>query len=220
MQEFFEAIKAGDGDRVSALLDADASIADAKDERGLSPLTVAAYHRKEDIVDLLERRGAKLDIFAAAILGRTQRVNELASGNRSLARAYSSDGWTALHLAAFFGHRDAAAALLAKGAEVRARSTNPMQNTPLHAAAAGRHAELAKLLIDHGADVNARQHGGWTALHAAAQSGDAAVARLLIDNGADVATRADNNQNALDLALTKGHQQLVNLLESSGASLS
>lgn len=220
MQELFDAIKAGDSSRVGALLDADASAANAKDQQGLSPLTVAAYHRQAAIIRMLEERGAEFDIFAAAMLGRTDLVNTLASGNRSLVRAYSQDGWTALHLAAFFGHSDTAAALLAKGAEVRSRSTNPMQNTPLHAAAAGRHSGVVKLLLDHGADINARQHGGWSALHAAAQSGDTALAQLLIDNGADVAARADNNQCALDLALTKGHQDLVDLLERSGASLS
>ena len=153
MQELFDAIKSGDGARVGALLDADPSAVDAKDERGLPPVAVAAYHRQDHIVRLLEERGAQLDIFAAAILGRTGRVNELATGNRSLARAYSQDGWTALHLAAFFGRQDAAAALLAKGAEARARSTNPLRNTPLHAAAAGRHTELARLLIDHVPEV-------------------------------------------------------------------
>jgi len=220
MQDLFDAIKAGDGPKVGALLDADPSLLEAKDERGLSPLTVAVYSRQEALIQILEQRGAGLDIFTAAMLGRMDRLNELLTENRGLARAYSQDGWTALHLAAFFGHHDAASALLSKGAEARARSTNPLQNTPLHAAAAGRHAGIAKLLIDQGADVNARQHGGWTALHAAAQSGDTSLAKMLIESGADVAIRADNNQNALDLALTKGHQQLVDLLEGSGASLS
>jgi ankyrin repeat protein len=219
MQELFEAIKAGDAARTAALLDADPSLLEAKDERGLSPLTVAVYHRQAAVVEMLESRGALLDVFTAAMTGRTDRLQELIEGNRSLTRAYSHDGWTALHLAAFFGHTAAAAALLAKGAEVKARSTNPMQNTPLHAAAAGRQMDLVKLLIDHGADVNARQHGGWTALHAAAQSGDAALVQMLLENGADVSARADNNQSALDLALTKGHQQVVDLLENRGASL-
>ena len=109
--------------------------------------------------------------------------------------------------------------LLNKGAQVGARSTNPMQNMALHAAAAGRHADVIKVLIDHGAPVNARQHGGWTPLQAAAQNGDLESARMLISNGADVQARAENNQTALDLALTKGHQAMVDLLESNGASL-
>src|SRR5580658_1801588 len=145
-----------------------------------------------------------LAIFAAAMQGDAEQVEALLAANRSLVSAVSPDGWTPLHLAAFFGGADAARALLNKGASPAARSTNAMQNLPLHAAAAGRHAAMVKLLIEHGSPVSARQHGGWTALHAAAQSSDLAMAEILISSGADVSARADNNQCALDLALTKG----------------
>ena len=160
-----------------------------------------------------------LEIFAAAIQGDTAKIEVLLAGNRSLVSALSSDGWTPLHLAAFFGKADTARMLLNKGAEVNARSTNAMENMPLHAAAAGRHADVVKLLIDHGASANARQHGGWTPLHAAAQNGDLESARALIAGGADVQTRADNNQSALDMALTKAQQAMVDYLESNGARL-
>jgi ankyrin repeat protein len=160
-----------------------------------------------------------LEIFAAAIQGDTAKIEVLLAGNRSLVSALSSDGWTPLHLAAFFGKADTARMLLNKGAQVNARSTNPMENMPLHAAAAGRHADVVKLLIDHGASANARQHGGWTPLHAAAQNGDLDSARALIAGGADVQARADNNQSALDMALTKAQQAMVDYLESNGARL-
>jgi uncharacterized protein len=160
-----------------------------------------------------------VEIFAAAIQGDTVRIEALLAGNRSLVSAMSSDGWTPLHLAAFFGKSEAARLLLNKGAEVNARSANAMENMPLHAAAAGRHADVVKLLIERGASANARQHGGWTPLHSAAQSGDLEIARTLVDAGADVQTRADNNQTALDLALTKAQQAMVDYLEANGARL-
>jgi len=160
-----------------------------------------------------------LAIFAAAILGDVERLEELLTGNRSLVSAVSSDGWTPLHLAAFFGKGDAARLLLNKGASATARSTNQMANTPLHAAAAGKHAEIVKLLLDRGANANARQHGGWAPLHSAAQNGDLDSARALIDAGADVSARADNNQKPLDLALTGAKQAMVEFLEANGASL-
>jgi ankyrin repeat protein len=160
-----------------------------------------------------------LAIFAASILGDTEQIEKLVSGNRSLVSGLSSDGWTPLHLAAFFGKEDAARLLLNKGAQVDARSTNAMQNTPLHAAAAGKHTVIVKLLIDHGANVNARQHGGWTPMHAAAQTGDVEMARVLVAGGADVLARAENNQSPLDIALTKGQQAMVDFLEANGAKL-
>jgi uncharacterized protein len=160
-----------------------------------------------------------LAIFAAAILGNTGRLEELLTGNRSLVSVMSPDGWTPLHLAAFFGKGGAVRLLLNKGASVTARSTNQMANTPLHAAAAGQHAEIVKLLLDHGANANARQHGGWAPLHSAALNGDVECARALLAAGADVSLRADNNQKPLDLALTGARQAMVEFLEANGAKL-
>ena len=160
-----------------------------------------------------------LAIFAAALLGDIQRLEQLLAGNRSLVSVVSSDGWTPLHLAAFFGKESTARLLLNKGASATARSTNEMANTPLHAAVGGKHAAIVKLLLDHGAQANARQHGGWAPLHSAAQNGDLESARVLIDAGADVSARADNNQKPLDLALTKAQQAMVEFLEANGARL-
>ncbi|HEY2845577.1 MAG TPA: ankyrin repeat domain-containing protein [Bryobacteraceae bacterium] len=160
-----------------------------------------------------------LAIFAASMLGDVLRLEELLAGNASLITAVSTDGWTPLHLAAFFGKSDAARLLLDKGASVTARSTNAMANTPLHAAAAGQNAEIVTLLLEHGAHANAQQSGGWTALHSAAQNGDLESARALLAGGADVSARAENHQKPLDLALTKGRQAMVDFLEAIGAKL-
>lgn len=212
-QQFFEAIRAGDRAKVDALLASDSTLLAAKDEKGLGAYTAAKYSGKNEIATLLLEKGVELDIFAACMAGANDRVLKLLRADPELAAAYSHDGWTPLHLACFFGQPEIVAALIAQGADVSARSQNPMQNTPLHAAAAGRNQDAVRVLLEHGADVNARQHGGWTALQAAAQNGDVEMARLLIAAGADVAARAANQQNAMDLALTKGHQAVVELLD-------
>jgi uncharacterized protein len=160
-----------------------------------------------------------LAIFAAAIFGDAAEAEKLLTGNRSLVNAVSPDGWFALHLAAHFGHADVVRALLNKGAQVNACSTNALRNMALHAAAAGRSQTVAKPLLDAGANANARQNGGWTPLHSVAQNGDVDFARVLTDAGADVNVRADNQQRPLDLALTKGQQAMVDFLEAHGASL-
>lgn len=170
-------------------------------------------------VQTLVEADPTLAIFAAAMQGDAARIEQLLAGNRALVSAISSDGWTPLHLACHFGREEAARALVNKGADVAARSTNAMTNTPLHAAAAGRSATVAKFLLDRGASANARQNGGWTPLHAAAQNGDAELAGTLIEVGADVNVRAENQQTPLDLALTRGHQAMVEFLESRGAHL-
>ena len=213
-KDFFDAIRAGEGGRVAQLLENDPSLLNAADENGLSPFTVARYSRQNDIAQLLIDKGAQLDICAAAMAGVVDRMVSLLGEDRTLTSNYSHDGWTPLHLAAFFGHAPSVEILLANGADVHARSRNSMQNTPLHAAAAGRHVEVVTVLLAHGADVNARQQGGWTALHQAAQNGDSDMVKLLLAHGAVEQIRADNNQTPLDLAMTRGHQTVVDLLDA------
>lgn len=219
MTPIFDAIQTGDRARITSLLDAEPTLANARNDQGTSVFAFSIYTRKPEIAALLEKRGAEIDIFAAAMVGRTELLKKLLEGNKTLATLLSPDGWTALHLAAFFGQKDCAQELLNKGAPVNAHSTNAMQNMPLHAAVAGNNPEVAQLLVERGADVNARQHGGWTPLHGAAQNGDLATVKALIDSGADANARAENKQSPLDLALLKGHQAVVDYLESHGASL-
>lgn len=212
-KEFFDAIRAGDSAKVSAMLAADPALLNAEDENGAGAFVAAKYSRRNDVADMLLQRGVELDIFAACMAGAEERVVELVSHQPDLTNGYSSDGWTPLHLAGFFNQPALIEALLTYGAEVDARSRNQMSNAPIHAAAAGRSRESVRILLEHGADANARQAGGFTPLHSAAQAGDAELVRLLIASGADVQARADNNQNALDLAMTGGHQAVVDVLD-------
>ncbi len=148
----------------------------------------------------------------AAEAGDDGRVHELLQRDPGAVNEPRDDGWTPLHLAAFYGRAGVAELLLTHRADANAVSTNAMVNRPLHAAVAGRHREIVELLLRHGADPNARQHGGWTPLQGAAQHGDAAIIRALVAHGADPAARSDDGRNASDLALAGGHGEVVELL--------
>ena len=218
-KEFFDAIRNGNRDRVSAMIASDSALLSAKDENGLGPFTVAKYSRRNEIAALLLEKGVDLDIFGACMAGDDQRVAELIKDDPQLIKSYSHDGWTPLHLACFFNQPATAEALILRGADVQARSRNLARNAPLHAAAAGHSREAVRILLEHGAEVNAKQEAGWTALHSASQNGDVEMVRLLIAGGANVHARADNNQNALDLALTQGHQAVVDMLDVHAAAI-
>jgi uncharacterized protein len=187
MSDIFEAIEKGDRARVEALLGEDATRAGARNERGDSTILAAVYNGRREILDLLLERGAPVGLFEAAALGLEAAAAEYLKTEPGAVLAYSHDGWTALHLAAFFGHREVAAVLLDRGADVNARSRSTRfarENTPLHAAAANRQVAVAELLVARGADVNARDGSGFTPLALAANSRSDVMMLLLMENGA------------------------------------
>lgn len=213
---FHNAVKAGDLAAVESALSETPELLDRENEAGQSAFLLAKYYGRPAIAEHLLQRGARLDVFSAAAAGDEPRVFAFLDQSADLLHANSRDGWTPLHLAAFFGHPKLAQKLIERGANVDARSTNAMTNTPLHAAVAGGSLDAVKMLVENGAKVNASQHGGWTALHGAAQSGRREMVEFLIANGADVHARADNNQTALDLALTHKREDVAALISELG----
>jgi ankyrin repeat protein len=220
LQSFHERVKSGDLAGIKEALRKNPDLLDATNDHGQNAFLLAKYYRREQVAAYLLSLHPKLDFFSACAAGRTAEVLEQIDRDESLLEARNPDGWSPLHLAAFFGHTELAKGLLNRGANVDGRSSNALENTPLHAAAAGGSIRVMQLLLENGADVNARQQpGGWTALHTAAQTGNREMAELLVAHGAHLHVRADNGQTPFDLALTHGREEIVHLLEERGAEL-
>ena len=211
--ELFTAIGAGDGARVDALLDGDSALASARNHQGLSAVLAALYCRQEDILAAFLDRHPPLDLFEAAALGLHELLGEFLDSGDDVG-AWSTDGFSPLHLAAFFGRTATVRMLLERGAQVDRPSRNGMKVTPLHSAAAGHHAGIGALLLAAGADPNARQQGGFVPLHAAAQNGDLPLVRALLDHGADRDARDDDGRSPAVIAGEKGFIEVVQLLEA------
>jgi ankyrin repeat protein len=194
---------------------ADPTLIDARSRTGESAILTAVYHRQKEIVNLLVARGAALSIFEACAAGEVERVERLV--DPSTINAYGSDGWTPLHLAAFFGHAKIVELLLGHDADVAARSRNPNGNTPLHAALAGNHKFVVALLIGHGADVNAADAQGWRPLHLAAANTNLDAIKALVAQGADVHALNGDAKTPLSLATEKNHREAAALLRRYGA---
>jgi len=218
--DFFAAVKEGKAARVREMLDADAALATARTESGESPILLAIYYGKDEIRDLLLERSVPLDIFEASAAGVRAQVEEWLKEDAALLVAFSHDGFTPLHLAAFFGRIPVVELLLSRGAPVDEVSRNNSALRPLHSAVAHRQPqvalEIARALIAKGADVNSAQHGGWTALHAAALHGNLPLVRLLLDASANPAAKNDTGQTPAALAKTKNHRQVITLLQERG----
>lgn len=197
--DLFSALRSGDTERCIQILDADPTLVDAT-ELGVTAVRTAAYAGACSVVDALVERGATLDVFDAAASGSVDRLRELLDDDADLVRAVATDGYTALHLAAWIGHDKIVELLLARGADPRAVATNGTDLEPLNSAAAGGHTVIAHLLLDRGADVDAPQHGGITPLHSAAARNDLAMVTLLLGRGADPAAVTDDGRTAADFA--------------------
>jgi uncharacterized protein len=170
-----------------------------------------------ELVRLLLDRGARPTFFEACALGLEAEVRRRLEKNSEIVREWAHDGWTALHLAVFFGHPETAKALLDAEADVLAVSRNEEANLPINAAAAGpradRRPDIVRLLIARGSPVDGRgSPRGHTPLHEAAHNGDIALIRLLLESGADPSLPTGDGQTALDLAGQRGRDDVVRLL--------
>lgn len=199
MSDFTDAIKAGDAQRVAALIDTDPSVLD-RSENDVTPLLLAVYHGKSDIARLLVDRGAKVSFCEAVALGDTPRVQEMLAANPDLVHTRTTDGYPPLGLAIFFRHGELARWLIEQGADVNAVARNANCVAPVHAAAATCDRETMRMLLDRGADPNARQQLDYTALHGAASRGDIEMAKLLLDHGADRNAKGSDGKTVADVA--------------------
>jgi ankyrin repeat protein len=127
---FIDAIKAGEFERVKAMVSSDPRLLDARGRTGDSAILTAVYHRQKEIVNLLVARGATLTLHEACAAGEFERVERLLAAEPDTVNTFSPDGWTPLHLAAFFGYPKIVELLLAHDADVIAHSRNPTGNTP------------------------------------------------------------------------------------------
>ncbi len=209
IEQIFLNVGLGKGDTVTEMLHFRPELSRARNASSLSILQFARYMRQDAILDQLVEAGPPLDIFEAATIDRPADVRALLARDPSLATAFSADGFTALHFAAYFGATNAIPALLQGRAGIESVTTNFLTNMPLHAAAAGGHIECTRLLLQAGADPNAKQHGGFTALMTAAFANNRELAELLLAFNADCLILSDEGKSAADVAAGIGNMEIA-----------
>jgi ankyrin repeat protein len=152
-------------------------------------------------------------LLAAAQKGKLDEVKAILDKDPSLAKTRGENDRTPLHAAVEINNVPMIELLVAKGADVNAKTK--IGNTPLHFAASDSQKEAALLLLTRNADPNLRNKAGKTPLDLAlADPPNAAMATLLLTGGA--------NPNLKDPAgKTLLHQlsddKLVKLLLDKGA---
>ncbi len=206
----FAAINSGDSDQLESLLAAQPALADARDGQGMSAVRVALNRGHGELVDPILAAAPTLDVFDASAVGDVDRLRILLDDDPDVVNDADADGFTPLHLAAFFGKPKAVELLLARSADPDARAANGSALRPLNSAAAAGHHSIAHLLLDHGAEVDPRQAGGFTPLHSAAHNSDVVMVHLLLERGADPGAVTDHGETAADLAAL--HPEVLALL--------
>lgn len=218
---FLDAIRAPDYVRASELLDTDVTLADCRDDTGVSALLLAIYHGLRSLAERIATCREEIDSCEASALGWDGALRHADVHSLNL---LSADGYMPLHFAAFFGHTECAAILLARGAEIELPAANASSVRPIHSACACSQEEPSfetmRMLIEAGADVNTRQGGGWAPLHQAAAQGREKAVLFLLKSGANPAARSDDGRLPADVARQHGHLALAEILAGYNTGVS
>ena len=215
---FFQAVQSGNTGKVEALLDSNASLATAKNEKGQSAVLMAVYTGRKEIRDLLLARGVALELHEAAAAGQLARVKEIVEEDPALAKSFSPDGFPVFALPAVFGQLEVAEYLLGKGADVNAAATNGTGYNALTGAVASGHTSIVAWLLANGAEPNYRYGAGYSPLLTAAANGHLGIVSLLLASGADLHAKANDGKTALSFAQQRGHAEVTEFLRSHGAA--
>lgn len=184
MTALHQAVKAGHVGVVKLLVDGGANV-DARDERGATPLHLAAVTVNPDDPKEMLRFEQVIDILVSASV--------------SVNVPHPDTGTTALHHAVTLGNREATQRLLEGGAwpAVRCASTGI---TPLHIASSAGFYETLDILLSYvdSSLINVQDEIGRTPLHAAAYRGHLKCIRALVDHGGSLASKTKTGVTVID----------------------
>jgi ankyrin repeat protein len=142
MSTIFALIDAGDTAGIRELLAREPEQAAAHDEQGLSAVMRAAYR---GVADVVLEADPPLGPFDRIVVGR--------SDDLPAPDAWTPDGFTPLHIAAFVNNVAAAESLLGAGADPNVFATASFARvTPLGTCRFANADDVARVLLEHGAD--------------------------------------------------------------------
>jgi ankyrin repeat protein/ketosteroid isomerase-like protein len=137
-------------------------------------------------------------------------LNEKANVN-----APQADGMTALHWSVHNDDLEMTQALLAAGADVKAK--NRYEVTPLSLACTNGNAAIVGALLERGAEASTALPGGESALMTASRTGNLKCVQLLLEKGANPNAHERKGQSAIMWAAAEGYADVVEELIKAGA---
>lgn len=210
-----EYIETGNFHDLDLLLSRDPDLIKQNTSHNISPLLLACYYNKPQIVQTLLKYVTSLTIHEACAAGLFRHVQLMIEHKEDVIEEMSTQGFTPLGIASHFGKEDIVRLLLTHSADPNVSSQNGYSVYPIHSALANNYSNIAKMLIEAGAEVNALQHGSLSPLHLAAQHGNIDLIILLLENGADINTMTTTGYSASDLASNKGFHEIAEILKAT-----
>lgn len=196
------------------LLNIQPDILKEKTSHEISPLLLACYYNKPQIVQIILKYTSSITIHEACATGLLQHVQMMVDHKKDIIEELSTHGFTALGIASHFNKEDIVRFLLTRKADPNIPSQNGYQVYPLHTALSNNDSGISKLLIEAGAEVNVRQFGGLTPLHFAAQHGNIDLIIILLEQGAAITAVSETEETAADFAAKKGFHEIAEILKT------
>ncbi|KAJ8790073.1 hypothetical protein J1605_021511 [Eschrichtius robustus] len=194
-------------------------------KHGTPPLLIAAGCGNIQILQLLIKRGSRIDIqdkggsnaiYWASRHGHVDTLKFL-NENKCPLDVKDKSGETALHVAARYGHADVVQLLCSFGSNPNFQDKE--EETPLHCAAWHGYYSVAKALCEAGCNVNIKNREGETPLLTASARGYHDIVECLAEHGADLNASDKDGHIALHLAVRRCQMEVIQTLISQGCSV-
>uniref|UniRef100_A0A2K6F4K5 Death-associated protein kinase 1 n=1 Tax=Propithecus coquereli TaxID=379532 RepID=A0A2K6F4K5_PROCO len=191
-------------------------------KHGTPPLLIAAGCGNIQILQLLIKRGSRIDvqdkggsnaIYWASRHGHVDTLKFL-NENKCPLDVKDKSGETALHVAARYGHADVVQLLCSFGSNPDFQDKE--EETPLHCAAWHGYYSVAKALCEAGCSVNIKNREGETPLLTASARGYHDIVECLAEHGADLNASDKDGHIALHLAVRRCQMEVLKTLLSQG----
>ncbi|XP_074851244.1 death-associated protein kinase 1 isoform X2 [Carettochelys insculpta] len=191
-------------------------------KHGTPPLLIAAGCGNIQMLQLLIKRGSRIDIqdkagsnaiYWASRHGHLQTLKFLCE-NKCPLDVKDKSGETALHVAARYGHVDVVQYLCSVGSNPNFQDKE--EETPLHCAAWHGYYSVAKALCEAGCNVNIKNKEDETPLLTASARGYHDIVECLAEHGADLDATDKDGHIALHLAVRRCQIEVVKTLISQG----
>jgi len=233
-QSIHEAVLSGDIDQVRNLIDANDSLVNMANDKGMTPLRLAVYTGNAEMVKVLLDHGANTDhvhpmygsIINQAFTSACQKGSGPELVQILLDRGVAFDaaqtdalGMTPLDWAVHFGNSPMARLAVEHHADVNLTSSR-MGRTPLVGAVSKGHGEIVNLLLRNGADVTIVDKNGYPPIYYAVDQGRAAILKALLDHGATTDYIEPHfGRSLLHLVAIKGYLDIAQDLITYGADI-